>query len=142
MRASELAGTGVVYMATINRDFVASLGDLVQSSDWEPPEGSTDGLDTMGEPAERITTEIDVTGWIDRKRRAMEAHGSQISETSFFLSMPPDVFSTVWGHEWYIRVRPVWSGSGGRPKEHALLLDGDDTPGDVGDGISTGAASR
>ena len=27
----------------------------------------------------------------------MRAHASQIGETSFFLSMPDDVFSMVWG---------------------------------------------
>ena len=52
MRAAELAGTPVVYMATMNRDFMRSLAEQVESSEWEPPEGSTDGMDTMGEPAE------------------------------------------------------------------------------------------
>ena len=108
MAAADLAGTPVVYMATMNRDFMRSLADRLASSDWEPPEGSTDGVDTMGEPAERITTEVDVTPWIEQKREAMRAHASQISEDSFFLSMPDDVFATVWGQEWYIRVRPVW----------------------------------
>ncbi len=122
MRAADLAGTPVVYMATMNRDFMRTLADRLASSDWEPPEGSTDGVDTMGEPAERITTEVDVTRWIGQKRQAMAAHTSQISETSFFLSMPPDVYSIVWGNEWYIRVRPSWGPSGG-PKETALLVD-------------------
>ena len=47
----------------------------------------------------------------------MAAHASQISETSFFLSMPPDAFTAVWGLEWYIRVgaEPV------RPYEDSLL---------------------
>jgi hypothetical protein len=36
----------------------------------------------------------------------MRAHASQISDDSFFLAMPEDVFAVVWGHEWYIRVRP------------------------------------
>ncbi len=66
----------------------------------------------MGEPATRITTAVDVLPWIDRKRRAMQAHASQISEDSFFLSMPDDVFSLVWGREWYIQVRPEPEHSG------------------------------
>ncbi len=124
MRAADMAGTPVVYMSTINRDFMRSLADRIESSDWEPPEGATDGLDTMGEPAGRLTTEVDVTRWIGRKRQAMSAHASQISETSFFLSMPPDVFATVWGQEWYIRVRPLWSMPEGSPRETSLLLEG------------------
>jgi len=106
MAAADRAATPVVYMATMNRDFFRTLSTLVEQSDWQPPEGTTDGLDTMGEPASRLTTEVDVTAWIEAKREAMRAHASQISETSFFLTMPDDVFSTVWGQEWYIRVRP------------------------------------
>jgi LmbE family N-acetylglucosaminyl deacetylase len=126
MRAAALASTPVVYMWTMNRDFMKGLAEQVESSEWEPPEGSTDGMDTMGEPADRLTTEVDVTKWIDRKRQAMTAHASQISETSFFLAMPPDVFSTVWGREWYIRVRPSWDKPQGRPWETGLLLEGPD----------------
>jgi LmbE family N-acetylglucosaminyl deacetylase len=146
MRASELARTPVVYMATMNRDFMRSLVGQIESSEWQPPEGTTDGLDTMGEPAERITTEVDVTRWIDRKRLAMEAHRSQISDASFFLAMPPDVFPVVWGQEWYIRVRPAWPVPTGQPKESALLLEPDSaggaaTGGEVpGDGVVAGSA--
>jgi LmbE family N-acetylglucosaminyl deacetylase len=129
MRAADLAGTPVVYMATMNRDFMRTLRDRVESSsEWQPPEGSTDGLDTMGEPADRLTTEVDVTRWLGHKRRAMAAHASQISESSFFLAMPPDAFSTVWGREWYIRVRPPWDPPDGSPWETALLLEGPEGP--------------
>jgi len=53
----------------------------------------------------------------------MQAHASQISEDSFFLSMPDEVFSIVWGREWYIRVRPAPEHSGPEHWEPALLLD-------------------
>jgi LmbE family N-acetylglucosaminyl deacetylase len=85
----------------------------------------------MGEPASRLSTDVDVTRWIDQKRQAMRAHASQIGEASFFLSMPEDVFSMVWGHEWYIRVRPPWSLPGDGGRQSALDLGGDravDTP--------------
>jgi LmbE family N-acetylglucosaminyl deacetylase len=126
MRAAERAGTPVVYMATMNRDFVRSLAeqaaDQAGVSGWEPPAGSMDGMDTMGEPASRLTTEVDVTRWIDQKRQAMRAHASQIGEASFFLSMPEDVFSMVWGREWYIRVRPPWRAPADGSRESALDL--------------------
>ena len=44
----------------------------------------------------------DVTDFLDKKRAAMAAHASQISETSFFLSMTDQVFAQVWGVEDYI----------------------------------------
>ena len=107
VRAAELAGTPILYMATMNRDYMQELASETASADWEPPEEVAEGQSTMGEPASRITTEIDVTPWIERKRQAMRAHASQISETSFFLAMPDPVFTKVWGHEWYIRILPA-----------------------------------
>ena len=89
----------------------------------EPPEATTDGAEEMGEPASRITTAVDVLPWIDRKRRSMQAHVSQIGEDSFFLSMTDELFSVVWGREWYIRVRPEPRASGPDHWEPTLLLD-------------------
>ena len=101
-----------------------SLADRVESSDWEPPEGSTDGMETMGEPADRLTTEVDVTRWLDHKRRAMSAHASQISEESFFLAMPPDVFSMVWGASGTSGSVLPWGPPAGQPVGDGLLLEG------------------
>ncbi len=106
MAAADMAGTPVVYLATMNRDFMASLAERAEESGWTPPDRDPEDLKTMGEPAARLTTDVDVTAWIDRKRASMRAHASQISDDSFFLAMPEDVFAVVWGHEWYIRVRP------------------------------------
>ncbi len=124
MRAAALAGTPVVYMSTMDRDFIEALRQQAADSDWQPPEDTLDEPVTMGEPASRITTEVDVTRWIDDKRRAMRAHASQIGPDSFFLSMPEDVFTTVWGQEWFIRVRPEPTATDGR-REAALLLSPD-----------------
>ena len=52
---------------------------------------------------EQITTAVDVTDYIDRKRAAMAAHASQISESSFFLAMPREFFARAFGTEWFIR---------------------------------------
>jgi LmbE family N-acetylglucosaminyl deacetylase len=106
MRAAERADTAVVYLATTNRDFFQSMATEVADTDWDPPEGSLEGIAEMGEPAARLTTEVDVTEFLDAKRAAMRAHASQISESSFFLAMTDEMFRTVWGHEWFIRVRP------------------------------------
>jgi LmbE family N-acetylglucosaminyl deacetylase len=121
--AADLAGTPVVYYATMNRDLVQDLAGLVATTGWEPPPGSPDGSDGMGEPAARITTAVDVTPWIERKRQAMQAHVSQISEDSFFLSMPDAAFRIVWGREWFIRVRPAADESGPEHWEPALVLE-------------------
>jgi LmbE family N-acetylglucosaminyl deacetylase len=122
MRAAELAATPVVYMATMNRDFFRTFAALAESSDWKPPEGTTEGMETMGEPASRLTTEVDVTPWIETKRQAMRVHASQIGETSFFLSMPEDVFKMVFGQEWYIRLKPEVDGTAEGIRETGLMV--------------------
>jgi LmbE family N-acetylglucosaminyl deacetylase len=132
MRAAELAATPVVYMATMNRDVLRSFAALAENSDWNPPEGTPDGMETMGEPASRLTTEVDVTPWIGTKRQAMRVHASQIAETSFFLSMPDDVFTMVFGQEWYIRVKPEVDGSAEGANETGLLVGAGSVSGDGG----------
>lgn len=104
MRAAELAGTGRVFMATMNRDHLRDLIDSGAGAGFEPPEDRRAELDTMGVEAARVTTAVDVRPWLTAKRDAMRAHASQIAETSFFLAMPEDVFALVWGTEWYVRV--------------------------------------
>ena len=104
LRAAELAGTRRVFMATINRDYLLDLAGRSDELGLSMPEEQRDFLHTLGVRGHRITTEVDVRAYLDRKRRAMEVHASQISDTSFFLSMPPEAFAAVWGTEWYVRV--------------------------------------
>jgi len=122
MAAAERAGTPVVYMATMDREFMREMRRRALESDLASEE-EMEGADTMGEPGERITTEVNVTPWMGTKRGAMAAHASQISEESFFLSMTEDVFADVWGQEWFIRVRPEPVGLGDGVREPGLVLD-------------------
>ncbi len=121
MAAADIASVPIVYMATMDRDFFTSLAAM-EFDGWDPPERDADVVETMGEPAARITTEVDVTPWLDAKKLAMRAHSSQIAETSFFLAMPDNVFNTVWGREWFIRVRPDASIEVGTDREPELLV--------------------
>jgi LmbE family N-acetylglucosaminyl deacetylase len=50
----------------------------------------------------RITTSVDITAVMDRKRSALLAHASQISE-SWFSQIPEDVAVAAFGHEHFIR---------------------------------------
>lgn len=120
-RAADLAGTPVLYLWTVDRDRLLSMAER---SEWAPPEEERRDMETMGEPGWRITTEVDVRPWIDRKRDAMRAHRSQITADSFFLSMPDDIFAEVWGTESYIRVRPAYPDTDGR-RETELVLEAD-----------------
>jgi LmbE family N-acetylglucosaminyl deacetylase len=103
-RAAELAGTPKVYQATINRDQIirgmrerASM--VPEGMEMPDFEASPD----FGSPESVITGAVDVSEFLDNKRRAMQAHASQISEQSFFLQMPPEGFAYGFGTEWFIR---------------------------------------
>jgi LmbE family N-acetylglucosaminyl deacetylase len=104
-RAAELAGVKKVYEATIDRDYVqgliaraAEMG-MADLPDGPPPDPAEF---TMGMPAESITTRVDVRDFLVAKRKSMQAHASQIAETSFFLAMPEPAFEAAWGVECYI----------------------------------------
>jgi LmbE family N-acetylglucosaminyl deacetylase len=103
VRAADLAGPRKVYLNTVNKDHLkrafeeaAALG-VPMPGDLDPAD-----LEGLGVSEELITTAVDVRDYLDRKRAAMAAHGSQISETSFFLAMSPELFSAGFGHEWFI----------------------------------------
>jgi LmbE family N-acetylglucosaminyl deacetylase len=104
-RAAALAGTPRVYAATTSREhFLAlreRLADLVPSDTDGPPD--PDEID-LGVAEARITTVVDVTSVLDRKRAAMAAHPSQIADDSFFLALPAEAFELVFGTEWFIRL--------------------------------------
>ncbi|EWC62193.1 N-acetyl-1-D-myo-inosityl-2-amino-2-deoxy-alpha- D-glucopyranoside deacetylase MshB [Actinokineospora spheciospongiae] len=101
-RAAELAGTARVFQATMNADHMRAgmaaakaAGDLT----FDVPDEDFD----MGKPASVITAAVDVTAYLDVKRKAMRAHASQIAEDSFFLAMPDEGFAHAFGTEWFIR---------------------------------------
>jgi LmbE family N-acetylglucosaminyl deacetylase len=103
-RAAELAATPKVYQATINRDHLIR-GMRERASMM--PEGTEmpdfEASPEFGSPESVITGAVDVSEFLDHKRRAMQAHASQIGEQSFFLQMPPEGFAFGFGTEWFIR---------------------------------------
>ncbi|HEY7136310.1 MAG TPA: PIG-L family deacetylase [Acidimicrobiia bacterium] len=102
-RAGELAGTPLVYEATIDRDYLRELmrarPDDLTDGDGAPDPDTFD----IGVDADRITTVVDVRAHTAQKRAAMAAHQSQISENSFFLKLADDAFDAAFGQEWFIR---------------------------------------
>jgi LmbE family N-acetylglucosaminyl deacetylase len=103
VRAAELAGTPKVYLNTINRDYMLrTMRAAIDAGAVVPDDLPSEEDFQIGVPEDRITTTVDIRPWLARKRAAMAAHASQISETSFFLSMEPPVFEKTWGQEWFI----------------------------------------
>jgi LmbE family N-acetylglucosaminyl deacetylase len=122
LRAAELAGTHRVFMATVDRTFLQGLMPSVQRTGVEVTPEMTAMFETIGVPGTRVTTEIDVREYLDVKRSAMRAHASQIGDTGFFLAMSDDVFTAVWGNEWYVRVKPETGPDGTEGAREPSLL--------------------
>jgi LmbE family N-acetylglucosaminyl deacetylase len=104
VRAAELAATPRVYLNTINRDHLErSFQQVAEAGADLPVEIERDAFKNLGVTEDRITTTVDVRPWLARKRAAMAAHASQISDASFFLTMEPEMFEGGFGQEWFIR---------------------------------------
>jgi LmbE family N-acetylglucosaminyl deacetylase len=121
VRAAELAGTRRVYESTIDRDEMQRLmrerlAEALRDGTELPGDlQDADNL-TIGVPAHQITTEIDVSEFVERKRAALAAHASQVDESSFFLAMSAEDFRLAFGREWFIH-RGVTPG----PRESSLF---------------------
>ncbi|MFQ5557723.1 MAG: PIG-L family deacetylase [Acidimicrobiales bacterium] len=107
VRAADLAGVELVYEATVNRDHILEMSRLAAEMDLGDSFTDQDRVELeegkLGVAAARITHHIDVSSVIDRKRQAMAAHRSQITDDSFFMTMPDEAFVMAFGTEWYIR---------------------------------------
>jgi LmbE family N-acetylglucosaminyl deacetylase len=103
--AAELAVTPNVLEVTLSREHIRSLIARAKAAGQ-----LTDGVPDLdddsvvfGTPDERITTVVDVSDFLDRKRAAIEAHASQVQDTGLFLAMPPEVFRVAMGREFFVR---------------------------------------
>jgi LmbE family N-acetylglucosaminyl deacetylase len=106
-RAAELAGVVHVYEATMNRDHMRMLQQVARESglvdpedDWDP-DGPADDGNPMGLLESELTHRIDVSEYVDVKRRAIQSHRSQITDAGWFAKMPEDAFRMEFGAEWY-----------------------------------------
>jgi LmbE family N-acetylglucosaminyl deacetylase len=110
-----------VFEATMNRDQIARLfaEAVAEGMELDPdqefdPEGPADDGNPFGEPESVLTHAVDVVAHVGAKRRAIACHGSQVTDSSFFLSMPEERFAAAFGTEWFIErgrepgLRPGW----------------------------------
>lgn len=101
-RAAELAGTPKVFEATMNRDAIARMMSLMPGEAEFDPEGPSDDGNPFGTPEAEIHLEVDVRAFVAQKRASIACHASQVSDSSFFLSMDETAFEAAFGTEWFI----------------------------------------
>jgi LmbE family N-acetylglucosaminyl deacetylase len=120
IRAAAFAGTPKVLQGTMNRDDIARAmadraGALAEAEaeianetgtatedEVVGGDGPPDLPEDFGSPESVITHAIDVRGHVGLKRRAMQAHASQIPLDSWFLTLDPPSFERAFGTEWFI----------------------------------------
>ena len=89
-----------LYYGAVPRSGFAQLRELLASSGM--PTAQLDELPAdFGKPDEEITTVVDVSAYVDQKRRSLAAHASQ-TENFFFNHLPEDILFTVLSSESFI----------------------------------------
>jgi LmbE family N-acetylglucosaminyl deacetylase len=107
-RAAELVPSVRVLEGTMNRDEMRRGLEMARVAGLLPddfdfnPDGPADDGNPMGSLESEISLKVDVTQWAPRKRAAMGCHKSQLSDSSFFLSMDEQRFAMQFGREWFI----------------------------------------
>ncbi len=93
------------YWSVIRASSFARFRELLveRGVEIDFPQPNPEIVRRMRELEERITTTIDVSRFVERKRAALQLHASQIEE-SFFAKLPADAFRTIFADEDYIRV--------------------------------------
>lgn len=118
VRAVELAADGTVdlgrppwtvtkrYVHAIARERMIELHRTLLDAGLPSPFGdeTVERVEELafGVPGEQITTRVDVRDVLDRKRAALRAHRSQISEESFFLNTPDHLAASLFGVEEFV----------------------------------------
>jgi LmbE family N-acetylglucosaminyl deacetylase len=121
--AAAVAATGIpakLYLTAMRRSAWKQVWDALREQGVEVPDlrrFDPEMRRQMEEAERRITTTIDISGVLDRKRAALLAHASQIRE-SWFSKIPPDVAQRVFGRETFIRARDT---TGAPVPEHDLF---------------------
>ena len=60
-----------------------------------------DTIQIIGTPDELVTTRLDVSDYVDRKREAFAAHVTQNDPNSWFTTMADQLYRLAFGTEYY-----------------------------------------
>lgn len=106
--AAAAARTPLVLEATIDRQVIRPLVRLVSATPGLLPEVKLAEYDRAYTARSDLTHRVDVRGYADQKRRAMQAHVSQTSSAegtrtlALLLKLPPPLFRQALGREWFV----------------------------------------
>ncbi len=106
-----------LYWYGIPRSYIEMMRERMTAAGQPSPFGETP---EMGVPDERLTTIVDVSSYVDRKRDAFRAHLSQNSPESFFINTPDEEFRQAFSREFYQLAR----GEPGAPRPEPDMFSG------------------
>ena len=77
-----------------NAETLAQVGDAVEAEEGESVE--------FGRSEAEITTRVDVSGYLDRKRRSMDCHKTQRQDLGWLLDLPDDLADGAIATEYFV----------------------------------------
>jgi len=99
LRASESWTPKKLYYTVIPRSLMQAFMDALPEEARQQQQEST--IQIIGTPDELVTSTVDVSDFIDRKREAFLAHVSQNDPNSWFATMQDQIFRVAFGTEYY-----------------------------------------
>jgi LmbE family N-acetylglucosaminyl deacetylase len=93
-----------LYYTAVPRSAMAEFGRRLREAGIEPPMRTDEGdgdAPPFGTPDELITTVVDVSAQVERKRRALFAHATQMGPEVFFARIPSAVFDQLFSREMF-----------------------------------------
>jgi LmbE family N-acetylglucosaminyl deacetylase len=106
--AAAVAASGIpakLYLTAMRRSDWQKIWEALREQGVDVPDFSNASEEVqrqMDEAQQRITTTVDIHTALERKRQALLAHASQISD-SWFSKIPPEVAAQAFGRESFIR---------------------------------------
>lgn len=100
-----------LYYTAVARSAIKNLGRVMGEAGIETPFGDEHEPE-IGIADELITTQVDVSAQVERKRQALMAHATQMGPEVFFAKMPPALFHRIFARESFQLVRGRSGASG------------------------------
>ena len=119
--AGEAWSPAKLYYAVIPRSGFKRFAELLREAGIEPPFARNEQGDrneqgeepgpTFGVSDDRVTTIVDVSGYVDVKHSALAAHRTQMGQEQFFMRLPMAIFGEIFGRETFQRMSGPTAGS-------------------------------
>jgi N-acetyl-1-D-myo-inositol-2-amino-2-deoxy-alpha-D-glucopyranoside deacetylase len=108
-----------LYYSVIPRSALRAFGERLRAAGLQTPFSDLDdSAMTIGVEDSEVTTIVDVSGFVDTKRAALQAHRTQMGPEQFFMKLPPDLFAEAFGRETFQRI------AGPGPSRETDLFEG------------------